>query len=204
MVIDMSTAHTEEVRSSGPQAEIVYDLFRLVAKYRREVIDRVRVDETNRVARANGSNDMPSRDRRRVVKGTHWLLLKNRENTTKKSDRVRLRDLLKANRALFVGYVLKDDLKQPWQYSYPGAARRFWRAWHRHEGHSHSGSGRFRREPFDSHRRSDQPLPLSAPHRDRLADQQQDQRPEELHILLAITAVSHFPHRTAPMPSRRS
>ena len=44
---------------------------------------------------------------------------------------MRLRELLGANRALFIVYVLKDDLKQFWRYRYPGAARRFWRAWYR-------------------------------------------------------------------------
>ena len=130
-VIDMSTAYTEEVRAQCPQAQIVYDLFHVVAKYGREVIDRVRVDETNRIARAAGKNQMAIRRRRRVIKGTRWLLLRNRENVTSSADRIRLRELLKANRALFVVYVLKDDLKQLWRFRYPAAARRFWRAWYR-------------------------------------------------------------------------
>ncbi len=131
VVIDMSTAYTEEVRAQCPQAQIVYDLFHVVAKYGREVIDRVRVDETNRIARAAGKNQMAIRRRRRVIKGTRWLLLRNRENVTSSVDRIRLRELLKANRALFVVYVLKDDLKQLWRFRYPGAARRFWQEWYR-------------------------------------------------------------------------
>jgi transposase len=47
------------------------------------------------------------------------------------ADRVRLRALLRANRALLIVYVLKDDLKQLWQFRYPAAARRFWRHWYR-------------------------------------------------------------------------
>ncbi len=43
---------------------------------------------------------------------------------------MRLRELLQANRALFVVYVLKDDLKQLWRFRYPGAARRFWQQWY--------------------------------------------------------------------------
>ena len=50
---------------------------------------------------------------------------------TRPADRVRLREVLRANRALFIVYVLKDDLKQLWRYKYPGAARRFWREWYR-------------------------------------------------------------------------
>jgi hypothetical protein len=36
---------------------IVYDLFHVVAKYSCEVVDRVRVDETNRIARTAGPPD---------------------------------------------------------------------------------------------------------------------------------------------------
>ena len=131
VVMDMSSAYFEEVRAQCPQATIVYDLFHVVAKYGREVIDRVRVDETNRLARAGGRNDLRTRARRRVIKGTRWLLLRNRAHLSTAGDRVRLRELLAANRALFIVYVLKDDLKQLWRFRYPGAARRFWRHWYR-------------------------------------------------------------------------
>jgi transposase len=130
VVMDMSTAYFEEVRAHCPDVTIVYDLFHVVAKYGREVIDRVRVDETNRLARAAGPNDPQTRARRRVIKGTRWLLLRNRENVTSRADRVRLRELLQANRALFKVYVLKDDLKQLWRFRYQGAARRFWQQWY--------------------------------------------------------------------------
>ena len=131
VVMDMSPAYHEEVRAHCPDVRLVYDLFHVVAKYGREVIDRVRVDETNRLAAPGGPNDDLTRARRRVIKGARWLLLKNRANVTKHADRVRLRDLLAANRALFIVYVLKDDLKRLWRFRYPGAARRFWRAWYR-------------------------------------------------------------------------
>lgn len=45
VVMDMNGAYEEEVRYQCPLAEIVYDLFHVVAKYGREVVDRVRVDE---------------------------------------------------------------------------------------------------------------------------------------------------------------
>ena len=82
------------------------------------------------------TGELTPRDRhrqatRRVIKGARWLLLRNRENLTRPGDRVRLRELNKANHALFVVYVLKDDLKQLWRFRYPAAARRFWRQWYR-------------------------------------------------------------------------
>jgi len=121
VVMDMTTAYEEEVRAQCPNAVIVYDLFHVVAKYGREVIDRVRVDEANRVRR--------DKTARKVIKGARWLLLRNRENV-KPEDRVRLQELLAANRRLAAVYVLKDDLKQAWAYTYPGAAARFFNGWY--------------------------------------------------------------------------
>jgi transposase len=121
VVMDMSTAYELEVRSYCPQAEIVFDLFHVVAKYGREVIDRVRVDEANRLRH--------SRRDRHVIKSSRWLLLRNRENVVRPKDRVRLREILDANKALFTVYVLKADLKHLWDFRYPKVARRFWNQW---------------------------------------------------------------------------
>ena len=126
-VMDMNEAFEQEVRMHCPQVVIVYDLFHIVAKYGHDVIDRVRVDETNRVARAAGPG--PVRERRRVIKGTRWLLLRNRGNL-RREERVRLKELLAANHRLWVVYVLKDALKALWHYRYVGAARRAWKEWY--------------------------------------------------------------------------
>lgn len=92
-----------------------------------QVIDRVRVDETNRIARAAGPGG--TRDRRRVIKGARWLLLRNAGNL-KREERIRLREVLAANRRLWVVYVLKDMLKELWRYRYSGAAERAWGQWY--------------------------------------------------------------------------
>ncbi len=93
-----------------------------MAKYGREVVDRVRVDEANRV-----KDDKPAL---KVIKGSRWLLLRNRENIERDEDRVRLDELLAANRKLLTVYVLKDDLKELWDYRHTGYATRFWRQWY--------------------------------------------------------------------------
>lgn len=121
VVMDMTAAYEEEVRAHCPRAVIVYDLFHVVAKFGREVIDRVRVDEANRVRHDKVA--------RKVIKGARWLLLRNRENVTAE-DRVRLQELLALNRRLAAVYVLKDDLKHLWDYTYPGAATRFFAGWY--------------------------------------------------------------------------
>jgi transposase len=55
---------------------------------------------------------------RRVVKRARWLLLRNAENLQGHDERIRLRELLAANRALLVVHLLKDDLKHLWTYRY--------------------------------------------------------------------------------------
>ena len=46
-VMDMNAGYEHEVQAHCPNAAIVFDLFHVVAKYGREVIDRVRVDRAN-------------------------------------------------------------------------------------------------------------------------------------------------------------
>ena len=119
--MDMSAAFEGEVRSQCPQAEVVFDLFHVVMKYGREVIDRVRVDEANRLKQDKAT--------RKLVKGAKWLLLRNWENLPDEGAKVRLNELLEANQALMTVYLLKDDLKQLWDYKREGWARRAWNDW---------------------------------------------------------------------------
>ncbi len=118
--MDMSAAFELEVRKHCPKAEIVYDLFHVVQRYGHEVIDRVRVDEANRLR--------GDKSARKVVKSAKWLLLRNPRNLEGEA-RVRLKELLDANQALMTAYVLKDDLKELWRYRREGWARRAWNDW---------------------------------------------------------------------------
>lgn len=128
VAMDMNAGYALEVRAQCPQAQIVYDLFHVVAKYGREVIDRVRVDEANRLR-----HDKPAR---KLIKSARWLLARNPENIARPEDQIRLRDLLAANRTLFKVYVMKDDLKTLWGYRHSGYAERFWRQWYHRAMHS--------------------------------------------------------------------
>ena len=120
VAMDMNTAYDLEVRAHCPNAEVVYDLFHVVAKYGREVIDRVRVDEANRL-RA----DKPAR---RLVKTSRWLLLRNRENLDPRQS-VRLDELLDANQPLLTAYLMRDELKRLWFHRHPIRARKAWDHW---------------------------------------------------------------------------
>jgi transposase len=121
-VMDMNTGFELEVRAHCPNASIVFDLFHVVAKYGREVIDRVRVDCANEL-RSN-------RSQRRLMKGSRWLLLKNRDSLRPGEDTT-LEELLAANRGLLIVYVLRDALKDLWAYRHSGYARRAWVSWYR-------------------------------------------------------------------------
>jgi len=121
VAMDMNGAYEQVVRAHCPGARIVFDLYHVVAKYNREVVDRVRVDQANRLR--------DDKKARKIIKGARWLLLKNRKNH-KRRDRIRLSELLAANRPLMTISVLRDDLKRLWEYRYEGAAQRFWREWY--------------------------------------------------------------------------
>jgi len=121
-VMDMNAWFELEVRRHCPQAEVVFDLFHVVAKYGREVIDRVRIDQANTLRKDKRA--------RKVIKGSRWLLLRNRANLTTRNDRVRLRELLAANRPLMTAYVLREDLKHLWTFKAQWAAQRWWHGWY--------------------------------------------------------------------------
>ncbi|MGQ4870197.1 transposase, partial [Aeromonas caviae] len=110
------TAFDLEVKQHCPQAEVVYDLFHVVARYGREVVDRVRVEQANAL-----KSDKPAR---KVVKSARWLLLRNRAKLSEKQD-VKLQELLAANQPLAMVYVLKEALKGIWY------APSVWEGWRR-------------------------------------------------------------------------
>ena len=115
---DMAAGYREAVTEACPHVALVYDLFHAVAKFSREVVDRVRVDESKKRTEAG----------RQLIKGSRYLLLKNQENLVGDQSE-RLAALLAANRNLNTVYVLKDQLKHIWTYRRPAWARRALEQW---------------------------------------------------------------------------
>jgi transposase len=115
---DMASGYREAVHEACPHAALVYDLFHAVAKFSREVIDRVRVDESKQRDEAG----------RQLIKGSRYLLLKNVEHLVGDQPE-RLDALLAANHHLHTVYVLKDQLKRLWTYQSPAWARRALAQW---------------------------------------------------------------------------
>ena len=120
VAIDMTTAYELEIKANCPNAEVVFDLFHVVAKYGREVIDRVRVDQANKLR-----HDKPAR---RVIKSSRWLLLRNRQNLDQ-AQTTRLDELLEANQPLLTVYLMRDELKRLWFHRHSDAAQQAWEHW---------------------------------------------------------------------------
>ena len=122
VAMDMNTAMDLEVQAHCPNARVVYDLFHVVAKFGREVVDRVRVDQANRL-KADPAG-------RRAIKRSRWLLLRNRQNLDKPQT-LKLDELLAANTPLMTAYLLKTQLKELWYAPSEHEARRRWNEWFR-------------------------------------------------------------------------
>ncbi|ROT93287.1 ISL3 family transposase [Marinobacter sp. R17] len=122
VAMDMNTALDLEVQHHCPQACVVYDLFHVVAKFGREVIDRVRVDQANQLRHDKSG--------RQVIKRSRWLLLRNKDNL-RDEQALKLDELLQANQPLMTVYVLKDQLKELWYAPSEEDARKRWKDWFR-------------------------------------------------------------------------
>jgi transposase len=115
---DMAAGFRNAVEKACPHAALVYDLFHVVAKYSREVVDVIRLAEAKKQDEAG----------RKLIKGSRYLLLKNAPNLLG-SQRKALRELLAANENLNTVYVLKDQLKRIWEYKHPAWARKALDQW---------------------------------------------------------------------------
>ena len=115
VAMNMNTAMDLEAKAHCPNIRVVYDLCHVIAKFGREVSDRVRVDQANTL-KADPSA-------RRVIKRSRWLLLRNRDRLTDEQA-IKLDDLLAANAPLTTIYVLKAQLKELWYAFDEGEARR--------------------------------------------------------------------------------
>lgn len=116
VALDMHEPYIQAVQEACPQAQIVFDLYHVVAGFNR-VIDQVRLTEFHKASR----EDKP------IFKGTKYLLLKNR--LRKKREREHLRQLLDLNQVLFTMLLLKEQLKTIWTYRSRTWALRALRDW---------------------------------------------------------------------------
>lgn len=122
VAMDMWKPYRKAVKEHCPNATIVYDPFHIIQAYGRDVIDKVRAAEYKKASVADKS----------IIKGTRYLLLKNKENLNDANEEhIRLRDLLAINNKLNKIYILKDDLKQLWKYRSEAWARKWFKSWYK-------------------------------------------------------------------------
>jgi len=106
VAIDMSPAYTKAVRENLPNATLVYDHFHVIKLYNEKLSEYRRA-----LYRETENADMKA-----LLKGTRWLLLKNRENLNEeKKEWERLEAALCANRPLMTAYYMKEELQRIWE-----------------------------------------------------------------------------------------
>ncbi len=119
VAMDMWKPFMAATQKACPNAKVVFDKFHIIA-HMGKVIDEVR----------NQQYKKASKKHQEVLKGIKYLLLRKKKNVRGKR-RVRLSEVLALNKPLNTVHVLKEDLKQLWDYQYPGAALNFFQDWYR-------------------------------------------------------------------------
>lgn len=120
VAIDMSPAYISAVFNNLPAATIVFDHFHIV-KQLNEELSQLRRELFREETNINS---------RKLLKGTRWLLLKNRENLdSEKQEQKRLEEALMVNRPLAIAYYLKEELALLWQQESPEQAQKVLGSW---------------------------------------------------------------------------
>jgi len=105
IVMDMWDPFIKATKEAVPHLKIVFDLFHLVSAFNK-VIDKVR----------NSEYEKASQEGKAVIRGSKYLLLKNR--VRKKKEREHLQLLLDLNETITTVMILRDKLKMIWKYKY--------------------------------------------------------------------------------------
>ena len=105
VAMDMGPAYQKAVRESLPLADIVFDRFHVMKNYSKAIHNQRRLEF--RKADPSGKE---------LMKGTHYLLLKNADKLSEKQSN-KLQTLLESNSNLNALYVLKEQLQALWNAS---------------------------------------------------------------------------------------
>lgn len=120
VAVDMWPAYIESIQRNQPQASIIFDRFHIVQK----------LNENLSNIRRELYRDEVEYNKRSVLKGTRWLLLKKQHNLIEeKRERQRLEEALKMNRPLAMAYYLKEELSQIWSLNAIQEAKAFLGQW---------------------------------------------------------------------------
>lgn len=105
VAMDMGPAYQKAVRECLPGADIVFDRFHVMQNYSKAIQNQRRIE----FRKANKSD-------KELMKGTHYLLLKNADKLNDKQND-KLQSLLDNNGNLNTLYVLKEQLQSLWNAS---------------------------------------------------------------------------------------
>lgn len=116
---DLSFAYTNAVTEHLPKASLVVDHFH-VTKLMNEKIDQLRRQLWYAEKDVN---------KRKVIKGTKWLLLRNGCDVFDAEFKTRLDNVLNLNEPLMIAYYLKEDLREIWNQTSKQAAEEVLDEW---------------------------------------------------------------------------
>ena len=120
VAMDMSAAYRGAVATNLRKAKIVFDRFHVVKLFNEKLSDLRR-------GLYHEATDVLHKE---VLKGTRWLLLKNRENLdTAKDEKRRLEEALALNKPLATAYYMKEDLRRFWEQPGKRFATNFLDGW---------------------------------------------------------------------------
>jgi len=120
VAIDMSNAYIEAVKRHLHQAVIVFDHFHVIKLYNDKLT----------ALRRDLYREATDLLKKRVLKGTRWLLVKNPENLEdRRNERQRLTEALALNKPLAIAYYMKEDLRLMWKQADKPSAITFLEDW---------------------------------------------------------------------------
>jgi transposase len=117
---DMSTAYVAAVRENLPGVPLILDRFHVV-KLMNEKLARIR---------RSLYRELNDTMRKKVLKGSRWILMKNPDNLSKERDeQERLKEALRLNEPLATAYYMKEDLRQIWEQPNKQTAEKVLESW---------------------------------------------------------------------------
>jgi transposase len=106
VAIDLGASYRNSVEENLPTATIIWDHFHIVQLMNRKLT------ELRRQLYRQATDDL----KKKVLKGTRWLLLTAPENVDPiKGEPARLREALNLNESLSAAYYLKETLREIWK-----------------------------------------------------------------------------------------
>ena len=120
VAMDMWPAYLKSVIDSNIKVKIIFDRFHIIRKMNKVL------DETRRRL----YQEETELNKRKLVKGLRWLLLKRDDNLDEgKDERKRLEEALKVNQPLAQAYYLKEELDLLWKQRDAKEAEKFLTDW---------------------------------------------------------------------------